>query len=875
MDRSWLAETLWPETEKASALYNLRRNLTELRKMLGDEASRLLSPTPHSLRFDLSNAICDVVEFEKLEQRNDSEALQKAIGLYQGELLEGCREEWLLPERAVYDRKYLRALERMAEIEEGCCDLIKASEWLKRLVAREPLREDAHRRLMEILGELADFPGVERQYRELQKHLRNELNLDPTAETTELYQRLRLNSKLPQGASPKATLVASSLLKAHLKSADNLPHPLTKLIGREKDLRELSEKLLSMRMVTLTGTGGVGKTRLAIALGQEMKSHYPDGVWFVNIAHLQQEEAIAQAIAVALSIRLEAESASEALIRFLQKRKSLLILDNCEQAAEACAKLASLLLNSCHLVTLLSTSRQPLHVPGERLCTVTALQTPSDPQTTENLGDYVHRIRDYDSVVLLLDRINAVSPSFKVTNRNAQEIARICRHLDGLPLALELAAVCFRSLSAQEIAGRLEDRFRLLVSGNPENPRHKTLRAMLDWSYEQLSESEIKLLLTLSICEGGCTLTAMEAISISTLEESEAYGVIESLSRLIDCSLVFFEDRTGTPRYLLLETVQVYCREKLELRPDQTSRLGQAHALFYLDIIVTQGKLSEYKNPIACHRIADEELGNILAAFKWSWKHGDRAHAALALSILNHYWYSRCLAEEGRHQINRALEFREEYDSDVLGELLSGAGTLAYALGNLVEAEERFLQSLNEFRDSGKRSASAYACNDLAILASERRDYALAKKYLAESLALFQEEKELEGVVYTLTLIGRELATSEDYLKAIDALQEAIGIANRNGIMDHLAFSLASLGYCQNCVHQYSEAKETLKVALALCREQGHLPGIASASANLGLSHLYMKENEEAQFHWNEARTIWEEQDDTASILLYKPQFEL
>lgn len=879
--RDWLAGTLWPDSPERLAGANLRNALYNLRLALGPEARRLLSPTPHSLRFDLSDAWCDLIVFDAAIVQGDDPALEEAMQLYQGILLEECTEEWVFQERRIREESYIKALETLATHALNRSEAAQAIPFLKKIVAVDPSREDAQCQLMEALAMHGDFVGILQSYRAFRLYLHEEFQATPSNETVALYQRLRESKPI---SSPRTSSNVRISPTADLFAPYSLPCSLTSLIGREQEIAEVTSCLNAMRLVTLTGTGGVGKTRLALAIGESLADAYADGVCFVELASLSDAALVPQAVATAMRIKESTpQTLLETLLNALHHRNLLLILDNCEHLFEACAELAQALLSRCPMLRILATSRQRLNLPGERLWRVPSLASPPLEARGTQDKNLVANLMEYSAVQLFVERAVGSGGEFPLTTTNLEAVAQICRRLDGVALAIELTAVRMRALSLERIVALLEDRFDLTVGkGTGILPRHQTLQATLDWSCDLLSEEEQALLRRLSVFAGGWTLEAAEAVCTDEAEDSErtsgamdipSSAVLDLLTNLVDASLVVYEEQTdGTGRYRLLEMVRDFANKKQLLGGN--SSLYDSHASYYLDIIVTLGKMIENKNTFACYRIADQELGNILAAFRWSWKQGDRMHAALALSIMNHFWYSRSLASEGRHQINMALAFREEYDHDVLGELLSGAGTLAYAQGSFVESEELFLLSLHQFRESGNRSAAAYACNDLAVIASERHDDTMARSYLEESLALFHKEKQLVGVAYTLTLIGRELATSGEYLRAIDALQEAIGIANQNGIDDHLAFSLASLGYCQNCVHDYAEAKETLRQALALCREQGHRPGIASASANLGLSYLYMDENEEALFYWNEALTIWEEQGDTASIHLFKPQFE-
>jgi predicted ATPase/DNA-binding SARP family transcriptional activator len=515
VERSWLAGTLWPDSDRDQALYNLRRNLTDLRRALGPETGRLRTPSHQSVLLDLEGAFCDVIELERAARRGEGEELRAAASLYRGPLLEGCDAEWILAERAALGETYLQVLERLA----AASPPEEAAGYLRRVLAVDAAREPAHQRLLEALAAAGDHAGVTRAYRDFRLYLQEEMGTAPSAETAGLFERIRRAArKAGGGRTPASEVERSDLHPSSLilhPSRAGLPQALTRLIGREAAVQEVLECLSSARLVTLTGTGGIGKTRLAVELGGLSAADYPDGVWFVDLAPLGDPAEVPAAVARALEVRTEGlvgeEGLAEALIARLSPCRLLLILDNCEHLAAACACLAAALLGRCGHLHLLATSRQPLGIPGERMWRVPSLEVPPAETASEEWDQPVDPSR-YASVRLFVERAHFAHSGFTAAGPRLRTVARICRRLDGIPLAIELAAARTRSLSLEQIAVRLEDQFALLTRGSPALPRHQTLRAAMDWSYDLLSEPERALLRRLSVFSGGFSLEAAEAV---------------------------------------------------------------------------------------------------------------------------------------------------------------------------------------------------------------------------------------------------------------------------------------------------------------------------------------------------------------------------
>ena len=483
VDRGWLAGTLWPESSESGALGNLRRSLNNLRAALGREAARIVSPTPGSLALTGAGCEIDVAAFDDALASGDDEALERAVGLYRGPLLEGCLEEWAVPERERREQAYLGARESLAARAAARGEWAEAARHGRAILAADPYRESALRELMEALDSGGDRTEALEAYRGFKRRLREEAAGEPSPETRALFERLRPNAARPDPA----------------RASRRLPHPLTSLIGREGARRAVASALDESRLVTLTGIGGIGKTRLSIAVGGDCAGEDPNGVWFVDLSPLSDPALVPATVAAALGVRQPGDP-QEALAAFLEDKSLLLILDNCEHLSQACADLAQALLSRAHGLRMLATSRQPLGLPGETVWPVPPLAVESgDAEPSEAVRLFAERARQSGATGSLED-VGAL-------------IAGICRRLDGIPLAIELAATRARSLPLEEIARRLEDRFRLLAATGRAGPvRHQTLRAALDWSHDLLTDEEKTLLRRLSVFAGGWTLDAAEAV---------------------------------------------------------------------------------------------------------------------------------------------------------------------------------------------------------------------------------------------------------------------------------------------------------------------------------------------------------------------------
>src|SRR6266849_357037 len=507
--RHHLAFVLWPDTTEAQARTNLRQLLYDLKQALPaadlfvhTDAKTLQWRPDASFRLDVAEfeealTGADVAEQEQQRDMHASrKALEQAIALYHGDLLPSCYDDWILPERERLRQAFTAALERLMVLLESQGDPRAAIAYAQRLVRHDSLREETYRALMRLHAECGDRAAVVRVYQTCTSVLERELGVGPSTATREAYAYLL-----------KVDIQARPLLPP-MPSTTNLPVQLTSFVGRQAEMAEVRGLLQTSRLLTLSGPGGTGKSRLALEVATTLLDEYLHGVWLVELAPLADPALVTQTIAATLGVREQPRRPiQDALLDYLRTKTMLLILDNCEHLIETCAQLADTMLRAAPGMKIVVSSRESLGIAGE-----TAYRVPSLP-LPDVQAPSLDALSHNDCVRLFVDRALAAYPRFRLKEKNALAIADICRRLDGIPLALELAAARVAVFSPEEIASRLDDRFRLLTGGSRTAlERHQTLRALIDWSYDLLSDEERRLFRHLAVFAGGWTFEAAEAI---------------------------------------------------------------------------------------------------------------------------------------------------------------------------------------------------------------------------------------------------------------------------------------------------------------------------------------------------------------------------
>jgi predicted ATPase/DNA-binding CsgD family transcriptional regulator len=603
------------------------------------------------------------------------------------------------------------------------------------------------------------------------------------------------------GLAPMATLAAPRPLVRH-----NLPASLTSFIGRERELVEVQARLAGARLVTLTGVGGCGKTRLALEVARTVLDRYPDGVWLVERAALADAALVPQTVAAVFDLReLPGQAVANALATSLRGRNLLLVLDNCEHLLDACARLVDGLLRACPELRVLVTSREALGITGEIAWRVPSLPVP-DPQ---HLPPFT-QLGQSPAVRLFVERAAAVQPQFALSERNAAMVAQVCQRLDGIPLALELAAARIEALSVEQLAARLDQRFRLLTGGSRTAlPRQQTLHATLDWSYDLLSEPERHLFNRLAVFAGGWTLEAAEAVGAGDGIEPE--GVLDLLQHLVRKSLVVAEESgDSAERYRLLETLRQYAHERLVMA-GELETVQQRHALAYLALAE---EVEPRSGERAWHHRLIAEHANLRTALRWLIDHNDVEHGVRLGGRLGDVWVWGGFVTEGRAQLQRLLALPgASLTSPEWGQLLRVAGFVDTFAGEFATARAR-LERAVAVRRALADPQLARTISDLGQVAREQADYAAAQAWLEESLLVCEAVGDRRWFARTLDRLGTVAQALGQYGLARSRYEHSLALAREVGDRTEVAWSLHNLGCLALDQHEYATARERLTQSL-------------------------------------------------------------
>lgn len=830
--RDWLAATFWPDNDESKGLFYLRKALSNLRGVLGEEAGRLQAPTPRTISLDLTDAVSDVRDFDAIVARphtdsGQEERLQKVVELYRGPLLQDCPEEWVLPERQHREQSYLLALEHLASCTLSRGEPTVAARWLRLALATEPYRESAARSLMQALADSGDRAALQQVYEELRARLRQDLNTAPAPETEALYKQL---SK--QGVQTQALPTPSVPTTPSLR---HLPVPLTDLIGRGSEVTEVSGWLERRRLVTLLGPGGVGKTRLAIAAADAVLPRFADGVWFVDLAPLTEPSYVPDTIGKVLGLAPTAGlSMEELLIEALSGRSRLLVLDNCEHVLDTCASLADSLLSNCPELRILTTSRQVLGVTGEQTYPVSSLALPALQEVEQYAGPQGMEknpafLMEYAGIQLFVQRALMANPAFRLERRNAQAVAGICHHLDGIPLAIEMAAARMRSFSVEAINSRLDQRFRLLTGGSRTAlPRQQTLRALIDWSYDLLSPAEQTLLARLSLFSGGWTWEAAETICAG--DPVESWEILDLLTGLVDKSLVVAETVGGDSlRYRFLETIKQYAGDQLQARGEEATT-RQKHIGYFLAL--SEEAYSQLRGPEQQHWLErlEAEHDNLRSALQ-----GTGEQELRLAGSLSRFWMMRGYFIEAKARCDNLLEHNAGMPPSLdLARVFHTAGNMALVQADYTEARRCYEQAVRMRNHLGDRVGEAETLANLATLSQQEGDLVSARAQIERCLVIQQELGNKGPLSVSVTCLGNILRQMGEHEAAQPYLQEGALLNRELGDRAGEANALNLLGISYMESGNLPAARTTYRQALAINQELGIRWEIGNNLNNLG-----------------------------------------
>lgn len=801
----------------------------------------------------------DVQAFERAcgeaRRSRDLQTYHATLDLYGGDLLpDDLYEDWARDRREGLRQEYIALLIELADLYENRHEYSAAKELLGQVLSQDALHETAHRRLMRLYALMGERQQAIHQYQTLSETLERELDTTPDAESQSLYNKILAAEFQTVGPPPS-------------EPRHNLPVQLTSFIGRTREKREVTRLLATTRLMTLTGPGGCGKTRLALEIVRTQLDTYPDGVWFVEFASLDQPELVARAVAAVLDVQeVPTQSLTETLARFLKSKNLLLVLDNCEHLVDACARLADALLGACPDLRIVATSREPLRVIGELTWQVPSLILP-DPRHPPPLDELIQ----YEAVRLFVERATAVFPPFTLSAENAQAVVQVCFRLDGIPLALELAAARVKFLKVEHIAARLDDRFSLLTTGSRTAlNRQQTLRATIDWSYDLLPEDTRILFRRLSVFAGVFTLNEVEQVCLD--EPLTPRAGLDLLARLVDRSLVSVDQQPAEERYRMLETIREYARQRLD-EAGETVRMQARHRDWYIELVERANPNLWSAEQIQWLDRLETSHDNLRAALAWCVAHDPQSGLQLA-SALSHFWIVRGYLSEGQEWLEKLLATASQRTRlrayallceasvcfrfgsvDTIDGLLfeslaiykglgdkEGSSRVTQFLGGIKaingtfsEAKAWFEAGLKSAREADFRPGIATATHFLGIVAMFEGDYEQAGELFAESLKLFQELDDQANVsLFFLNAGTRPLGQGrrgrwqfgeDETFALIRPIEKATA----------LAFAVANLGHLARAKGDTVLAQSLLEQSLMLFRAIQDKAGIAQILSQLGI----------------------------------------
>src|SRR5215203_2705100 len=826
LHREQAMDLLWPDSGRRAASNSLRSTLHAARNVLDPAlGSRYLASEDESLVLCPGGDLwVDVDAFEEaaaMTRRSQHPGVYRpAVQLYAGELLPDDRyEEWTEDKRAELRRLHLALLLDLAKFYEEREEYEPAIEVLRKATAEEPTSEGAHVALMR-LHALSGQPGrALAQFEDLCDTLSNGLDTGPGATTR------RLTDKIAAGEFPPLLpSLANPPQEGSLETAKhNLPAPRTSFVGRDQEMVEVKRMLAMTRLLTLTGAGGSGKTRLALEVAWDLAGVYQDGVWLVELAPLTDEALVPQMVAEILGVHEQPNrQPADTLVDALEAKELLLVLDNCEHLVEACASLVDALLAGCPRLKVLATSRESLGVAGETVWVLSSLSVPHTDRLPET-GELTR----YDAVRLFVDRARLRLPDFDLTSANGRAVAEVCRKLEGIPLAIELATARMGTLALEEVAHRLEDSLGLLTAGpRTAEPRQRTMRATLQWSHGLLSEPERVLFRRLSVFAGGWTLEASEAVGSDGIEEND---VLDLLGRLVEKSLVVAEaTEGGRVRYRMLEPVRQYAQEKLKEGGEEEAA-QRRHAEYFLAFAEEAEPGLKGAQEGEWLKRLEREHDNLRAALSWALESG-KVELGLRLGgALGEFWYVRGHYGEGRRWLEAALLAQGDTPSaPARAKALFQAGYIASGQGDYKSSVSFGEESLALYRRLGDRASSATALYTLGVLAIYRNEWERASTLTEDAIALQREMNDRVGVVRSLLILASVTLAQHDYERAMALYEESLALAQE--IEDDFAIALSLLIGALASLGQgdHRQTRALSQESLKLSQQLGMAFGIAS-----------------------------------------------
>ena len=816
-----LVEALWGETPPPTGVKTLQKHVSLLRAALGERGLVVTRPGGYALVLTTTEDL-DAARFELLLEAAGAvdnpggavDLLEDALALWRGDPLSELGDlPSTVAERARLAERRMEATEALMEARLALGGHHALTGRLEELVGLHPLRERLWGQLMIALyrsGRQADALAA---YHRLRASLTEDLGIEPSVPLQELEQQI-LRQDRGLHASPARP-------KAVSPARTNLPEALSSFVGREAELSSLVPLVVDRRLVTLVGVAGAGKTRLAIEVAGRTLDPFPDGTWFVDLAPLRSPDEVATAVADQFGVKGRPGHPVEAvLVEYLASRRLQVILDNCEHLVGAVAHLTGSLLRQVPHVWVLATSREPLRIQGEVVFEVPPLPIPERSEYAEAAGS--------DAVRLFVERSQATVPSFTLTPDNAPAVVDVCRRLDGLPLAIELAAARVRTFTPEELAGLLDQRFAVLGSTARTDPaHHQTLRAAVAWSYELLSPDQRTLLLMLSVFRGGFDLEAVSRVCCVD-PTCPADGLSFQLPELVDRSLVVIDHRSsGRTRYRLLETIREYCQD--HLGPDEAERLRSAHAEFFC--VLAERADRRIRGPEQQHWLTylQNNYDNLRDALRWGFTH--RCELGTRLSIaLAFYWDQVGPRAEAQGWLRRAVEMTESGHLYIAARLAaSDLYSSTVASSALVFAQE----ALAEAERVGDERSAAAALRALCWARTLHGEHDAAVEAGRQALKMWEQLDDPWEMAWTLERLGQ--ACSDDPDRSLHHLEESLRLYRQCGDAVGAAtvqYKIAEVGARGR--RSLAALEESVRESLAVHEAMGSINGSGHALIELG-----------------------------------------
>ncbi len=827
LQREQLVDILWRDQEGLAAANNLHKAVHAARRAFepeltaGGDSKFIITKDGQIVLTAPDGLLVDALEFEKLAAAalagDEAKLCEAALVLYAGDLLpENLYEEWTSERREYLRAICRRLLKKLVGIYESERQFERSADAARKIVAADAFDEAARRDLMRLLALGGNPRQAVRQFEICQAVLQKELGVEPERETRELFEQI-VSGKFPPPENETKISEASTEAKNFAnRGKTNLPHQLTSFVGRAAEIRELRSLLKQARLLTLTGAGGIGKTRLACEAAKNLLVEFQDGVYLIELASLNDSASPARAVGAALGVSEDgARPLPETLREFLRDKQILLILDNCEQIIEACAALAADLLKNCQHLRVLATSREALDAPGEIVWSVATLSLPPEVLLKTAPADFA----DCEAVSLFLERVRLVNPHFSLTSGNFATVAWLCRRLDGIPLAIELAAARVRSLSIEEIAARLDDSLQILTGGGRAvAPRHRTLQAAIDWSYQLLSEQERAMWRALSVFAGGFTLKAAEFICAGLPGGGDG-SILETLTHLIDKSIVLFDGRESKERYSMLETIRQFAAERLR-GSDAESLIRARHFSYFSQLARrSESELSSAEQRVRFASL-DEEIENLRVALEWS----STADAAEFLSLTNdlwQFWQSSGKLAEGRGWFESALDIAIAAPLETRVKAFQRLGGLMVLQCDFAGAARVYEDGLRLARASGNECYAARILANFGFTLANLKEFERAETLLGEGLEIFRRINDEKGVAQILNGLGSLAFYLDDLAEASNHFAESLTIYRRLDHRLNVVGLLQNLGTTTHLQKNLSEAENYLTEALELAEKMG------------------------------------------------------